>query len=76
MGENLEGTFKFFMDGKEVGEVQNIEFNRPPLGIVPKYIWQDKRRSEIIQAICRYLNVNLPVPVEWIEEYNELTKKG
>ena len=48
---------------------------KPPLGIMPKHIWEDKRFSELIGAIKRYLDANMVVPVEWIDEYNELSKK-
>jgi hypothetical protein len=48
--------------------------NKPPIGIMPKYIWESKRRNELGDAINRYLEAALPVPSEWIEEYNELIK--
>jgi hypothetical protein len=48
--------------------------NKPPIGIMPKYIWESKRQRELSDAINRYLEAALPVPSEWIEEYNELIK--
>lgn len=46
--------------------------NRPPQGIMPKYIWDERRRDEIKEAIVRFIEVNRTIPVKWIEEYNEL----
>jgi hypothetical protein len=48
----------------------------PPLGIEPKYIWEMRRATDLRDAIYRYTNVCLEVPVRWVEEYNELIKKG
>ena len=48
------------------------EEDKPPLGIMPKFIWNEKRLSELILAIQRYLNVEMPIPIDWIEEYNNL----
>jgi len=45
---------------------------RPPLGILPKYIWLDHRKTDLENAINRRFEAGLKVPVEWIEEYNEL----
>ena len=44
----------------------------PPLGIIPKNMWKKQRLKELRDAIDRYLEANQRVPVEWIEEYNEL----
>jgi hypothetical protein len=44
----------------------------PPLGIIPKKIWKEQRLGGLRDAIDRYLEANQRVPVEWIEEYNEL----
>jgi excinuclease UvrABC nuclease subunit len=52
--------------------VKRIE--RPPTGILPKYLHDEKRLKELSQAISRYFNKNLPVKTEWIEEYNQLVE--
>lgn len=44
----------------------------PPLGIIPKSIWKEQRLRELRDVIDRYLEANQRVPIEWIEEYNEL----
>ena len=48
--------------------------NRPPLGVMPKFIWDRKRISMLKEAIKRYLDENEAIPNEWITEYNELVK--
>lgn len=44
----------------------------PPLGIIPKNLWKKQRLKELRDVIVRYLEANQRVPIEWIEEYNEL----
>lgn len=49
---------------------------RPPLGIMPKDIFRKKvdqeRLGSLQDVIARYYNADLPIKIEWIEEYNEL----
>lgn len=52
------------------------ELTKPPLGIMPKSIWIELRVEALQQAIYRYTNAGLPVPPEWIEEYNQHVKGG
>ena len=35
-----------------------------------------KRFNDICEAIVRYYNTNWPIPIEWIEEYNDLITEG
>ena len=44
----------------------------PPIGLLPRSIAKDARRSEVAAAIMRYLEVGYPIPHEWVDEYNEL----
>ena len=44
----------------------------PPLGIIPKNLWKKQRLRELRDVIDKYLEANQRVPIEWIEEYNEL----
>lgn len=48
--------------------------NRPLLGITPRHIWIERRLEEVREAIGKRVHGSWPVPVEWIEEYNELIK--
>ena len=43
-----------------------------PLGVIPKKIWKKQRLGELRGAVERYLEANQRIPIEWIEEYNEL----
>ena len=40
----------------------------PPLGIMPKHIWVENRLCELIDAIKRYNDEDMPIPTEWFEE--------
>lgn len=49
------------------------EHIRPPLGLMPKFIWQEHRLEAIKEAIERHLDDGTHViPNEWITEYNQL----
>jgi hypothetical protein len=48
------------------------DYIKPPLGLMPKKHWIDRRISDINSAINRYMECGKEVPIEWIEEYNEL----
>jgi len=52
---------------------ENLE--KPPIGLIPYSIWKDKRFNDVSAAIARYYNFNLPIPPEWIEEFNVLVLK-
>ena len=49
---------------------------KPPLGVTPRKIHDEKvklaRFDDLCGAISRYYNDGLKIPIEWIEEYNEL----
>jgi hypothetical protein len=47
---------------------------KPPLGIMPKKYHDEKRFIELCGAIKRYYDAEFPIPIEWIEEWNELVK--
>lgn len=47
----------------------------PPIGIRPRFIIELQRIEEISGGIIRYLEAKRQIPIEWIEEYNELTSK-
>lgn len=45
---------------------------KPPLGLKPRGAWIELRKIEILQAIRRYSDRGVAVPVEWIDELAEL----
>lgn len=48
---------------------------KPPLGVMPRRIHDEKRRQELGGAIARYIEAGLPVNLEWVKEYNELLER-
>ena len=48
-----------------------MTLTKPPLGLKPKYIAHLQRYEEVKNAIERYVVVEMKIPVEWVEEYNE-----
>lgn len=45
-----------------------LEERKPPIGLKPKYIHDIERIKEIIDAMKRYSENNISIPVEWIDE--------
>ena len=54
----------------------NVMNEKPPLGLIPKYVREAERLKEVGSAIWRYLDACEVIPMKWIEEYNELVKKA
>jgi hypothetical protein len=52
-------------------DTKQIGANRPPLGLIPLKIHNEKRHTDVRNTIIRYVEANLPLKQEWIEEYNE-----
>ena len=54
------------------------DVTQPPIGLIPKEHYERQRTAarfkDVCGAITRYYNANLPINVEWVEEYNELIK--
>tara|TARA_R110002072_G_scaffold297806_1_gene470921 strand:- start:71 stop:253 length:183 start_codon:yes stop_codon:yes gene_type:complete len=44
----------------------------PPIGLKPKFVNRLERLQEVRGAIVRYYDASMKIPIEWIEEYNEL----
>jgi len=49
--------------------------DRPPRGVMPRYIWIEYRIDEIVAAIKRFTDMRHPIPIEWVEEYNGLIEE-
>lgn len=47
---------------------------KPPLGVMPCRIWLDRRIDEVLGAIIRYREADLPVPDEWFKELGLLAE--
>lgn len=48
---------------------------KPPLGAIPKWVHDESRMVHLKEAIERFIERNIPVNIEWIEEYNILSKQ-
>ena len=48
---------------------------KPPIGLMPRHLHIEKRIFDIKDAMNRYIDQKVPIPLEWYEEYNELAIK-
>ena len=62
-----------FITGEHISGIK-MGNRKPPLGIIPKHLWIEQRKSELKAAIKRYFEADYPVPLEWIEELNSYQK--
>ena len=44
---------------------------KPPIGLMPKKIHDEKRAAEIVLAMSRFLEGNMAIPREWVAELLE-----
>ncbi|WP_162343203.1 hypothetical protein [Cyclobacterium salsum] len=58
-----------------IKDVNSQQENSPDIGLLPRYIWVERRFKDIRDAIMRYANKMRPIPIEWIEEYESLRKE-
>lgn len=45
---------------------------KPPLGIIPEWAWKEQRHKELNDAIHRYIDAGVGVPINWIAEHYAL----
>lgn len=60
------------------GDVHNAELpcsSKPPLGVMPKKLWEEKRAKDLCEAIQRYLDNGRVIPKEWVDELLLRTKR-
>jgi len=48
---------------------------KPPIGIIPKWLHNEQRQQQLMAAIIRYADAGRTIPVEWVTEFNELSNK-
>lgn len=48
----------------------------PPLGIMPRKLWDEQRMTDICDAIDRFMDAGEPVPNEWYSELMDLVKRN
>lgn len=47
-------------------------YKKPPLGLYSHHLWIYDRIHEILGAMERYIQAYKQIPINWVEEYNEL----
>jgi len=67
-------TVKLPDAGLVYSDVDEEDYGKPPLGIIPNDIWVDKRRDDINKAISRYKEANIDVPAAWTAELLSMSK--
>ena len=62
--------------GREItSQKKESAMKEAPRGVLPRHVWDTKGMVDLIQAIKRYVDADVPVPSEWFEEYKELEAK-
>ncbi len=80
-GFNISGTNPLLMFAGFEGGLRSIEIrhiqkakitdgaDRPPLGIIPEWLWKELRYKELDETMKRYTEAKIPVPLDWITEH-------
>jgi hypothetical protein len=50
--------------------------SKPPIGVMPRYLWNEQRLNDLVTATEEYREANFDVPQEWIEETYDLLRKS
>jgi len=53
---------------------QEVKEEKPPLGIIPRYLYVEQRINDIQEAKLRFLDSGKEIPLEWEVELKELLK--
>lgn len=56
-------------------ETINTDGQRPPLGIMPEYIWKEKRLEQLEKVINDRFCTEFAIPLEWVTERNKLVEE-
>jgi len=48
---------------------------KPPIGVPDRYIVDHDRFIDLCIGISNYYNDGVPIPIKWVEEWNELCSK-
>ena len=57
---------------KDCPAIKVAQNEKPKLGLVPKRIHNQQRAEDIQFSIMANFENEKPIPIEWVEEYNEL----
>lgn len=47
---------------------------KPPLGIIPEWLWKEQRQKELFTVITRYLDLGKMPQLEWIKEFGAISE--
>ena len=50
-------------------------YTKPPIGVKPRWLHDSERLKDILDAIERYTNADLPIPKDWVIELRDLFSK-
>lgn len=75
--DQLDGLIQKYSSVKKElsSSTEASETPQPPLGIMPRKIWEEKRIKKLMLAILRYLDADKELRDEWVSELNELLNK-
>lgn len=48
---------------------------RPPIGIMPRWLWEEQRLHDLEATIHRFVEARQPINPDWIDEQRELYNK-
>ncbi|EMT54729.1 hypothetical protein I532_03955 [Brevibacillus borstelensis AK1] len=48
--------------------------DRPPLGVMPRFLWEERRLDDLVSAMDLRLLARQEIPADWLTEYNELVR--
>lgn len=47
---------------------------KPPIGVMPRWLHEQQRALEVMQAIWRYIEAGAPIPDEWMAEFTDYVR--
>ncbi len=59
-------------DARGAAEARQQADQKPPLGLMPRWLADEKRLADLDAALQRYRDANLEPPGEWLEERHDL----
>ena len=67
--------------GKQMGAFSKYAYQfeippRPPIGLKPRFICDEQRKVQVLEAMLRYSEARKHIPEEWLQELLELNYKG
>jgi hypothetical protein len=77
-GDKHRGTNPQPNENKPEYPKRNTKYNKPPLGLEPKWLWKEivygERYKALLDAVRRYSEANYTIPNDWLEELIELNR--